>query len=139
LQITRQTDYALRTMLYLARAGENQRPATHKIAEEMLIPSSFLAKIVSQLANAGMIATTRGARGGITLAKPTNLISVYDVVEAIDGPIQLNECTHDPCVCPFGETCPVHEIWCEAEALLVAKLMKTTLAELLEREKKHQK
>lgn len=70
MQITRQTDYALRTMLYLARAGENQRPATHKIAEEMLIPSSFLLKIVSQLANAGMIATTRGLAAALPWQNP---------------------------------------------------------------------
>ena len=139
MQITRQADYALRTILYLARQEPDRQPSTRKVAEEMLIPASFLAKIVSQLAAAGFINTSRGARGGISLAKPTNLISVYDVVVAIDGPIHLNECTQDICTCPFGETCPVHEIWCEAEALLVAKLMKTTLAELLEREEKHKK
>jgi Rrf2 family protein len=139
MQITRQADYALRTMLYLARQEPDRHPPTRKIAEEMQIPVSFLAKIVSQLAVAGFINTSRGARGGINLAKPTNLISVYDVLVAIDGPIRLNECTGDPESCPFGETCPIHEIWCEAEALLVAKLMKTTLAELLEREEKHGK
>jgi len=139
MQITRQADYALRTMLYLARQKPDHQPTTRKVAGEMLIPASFLAKIVSQLAVAGFINTTRGARGGISLAKPTNLISVYDVVVAIDGPIHLNDCTGDPESCPFGDTCPIHEIWCEAEALLVAKLMKTTLAELLEREEKHKK
>lgn len=139
MQITRQADYALRTMLYLARQEPDRQPPTRKIAEEMLIPGSFLAKIISQLAVAGLINTTRGAHGGVSISKPTNLISVYDVVVAIDGPIHLNECTGDPESCPFGETCPIHEIWCEAEALLVAKLMKTTLAELLEREEKHKK
>jgi Rrf2 family protein len=139
MQITRQADYALRTMLFLARQKPDHQPPTRKVAEEMLIPTSFLAKIVSQLAVTGLINTARGARGGISLAKPTNLISVYDVVVAIDGPIHLNECTQDICTCPFGDTCPVHEVWCEAEALLVAKLMKTTLAELLEREEKHKK
>ena len=64
MQITRQADYALRAMLYLAQLEPTQRAATSQIAEEQHIPPSFLAKIISQLSIAGLIHTSRGARGG---------------------------------------------------------------------------
>jgi len=136
MQITRQADYALRAILYLARKNTEKLISTRKVAEDMLIPTSFLAKIISQLSIAGLIHTSRGTHGGVSLAKPAGSITMHDIVTAIDGPIHLNECTRDDCVCIFGETCPIHEVWLEAETLLMAKLTNTTVAELLKREKK---
>lgn len=128
MQITRQADYALRAMLYLARLESNQRAATNQIADTQKIPPSFLAKIISQLSIAGLIHTSRGARGGVSLARPAGEISVLEVVEAIDGPITLNECTISPESCPFGENCPIHDIWCSSQTELVNKLRTTTFA-----------
>lgn len=134
MQITKQADYALRAMLYLTRLEPNQRAATKRIAEEQEIPPSFLAKIISQLAIAGLIHTSRGARGGVSLARKPHEISLLDVVEAIDGPITLNECTQDPSVCVFGESCPIHEVWCQTQADLVRRLRESTFDKLLLRE-----
>lgn len=131
MQITRQADYALRAMLYLARTDPNQRASTSQIANVQQIPPSFLAKIISQLSIAGLIHTSRGARGGVTLARPTEEISLLDVVEAIDGPILLNECTHSKDGCPFGEECPIQPIWCNAQEELVNKLKSTKFADLI--------
>jgi len=122
MQITRQADYALRAVMYLAQMNSHQRAATSQIAEEQHIPPSFLAKIISQLSIAGLIHTSRGARGGVTLARPAEEISILEVVEAIDGPIALNECTHSPDACPFGEDCPMKPLWCDTQAELVKRL-----------------
>jgi len=132
MQITRQADYALRAMLYLAK--ENERVPTSKIAESQKIPSSFLAKIISQLSIAGLIHTSRGAGGGVSLARKPEEISLLDVVEAIDGPITLNECTQDPSICTFGKSCPIHEVWCETQKAMVSKLQAATFDKLLERD-----
>lgn len=129
MQITRQADYALRAMLYLAKLPPNERAATSQIAENKKIPPSFLAKIISQLSIAGLIHTSRGARGGVTLARDAKEISVLEVVEAIDGPIALNECTVSPEGCPFSEDCPIHNLWCGTQADLVEKLRKTNFAD----------
>lgn len=134
MQITRQADYALRAILYLARLEPKQRAATSLIAQEQEIPPSFLAKIISQLSIAGLINTSRGARGGVSLARKPEEISLLDVVEAIDGPITLNECVGDPSVCSFGDHCPIHEVWCEAKTELVRKLQASTFDTLLKRE-----
>lgn len=126
MQITRQADYAVRAVLYLAQLGDNQRAATSQIAEDQQIPPSFLAKIVSQLSVAGLLQTSRGARGGVSLARSPEEISLLEVVEAIDGPITLNECVMNGGVCVFGDTCPMRPIWCEAQQELVGKLESTT-------------
>ncbi len=135
MQITRQADYALRAMLYLAKLEPNQKAATSQIAEEQKIPPSFLAKIISQLSIAGLIHTSRGAHGGVSLARKPEAVSLLEVVESIDGPISLNECTLDPDVCVFSETCPIHEVWCETLKELVRKLSEKTFDKLIEREK----
>ena len=135
MQITRQADYALRAILYLARLDPQQRASTSQIAEYQQIPPSFLAKIISQLSIAGILNTSRGARGGVSLARKPEEISLLDVVEAIDGPITLNECTKDPSVCAFGEDCPIHDVWCETQAELVQQLQESTFDKLLERER----
>jgi Rrf2 family protein len=132
MQITRQADYALRAMVYLAQIEPNLRAATSQIAKEQHIPPSFLAKIISQLSIAGLIHTSRGARGGVSLARLPEAISVLEVVEAIDGPLMLNECSHDTASCAFGETCPLRPLWCETQADMVDHLRRTTFASVLE-------
>ena len=134
MQITRQADYAVRAVLHLARNGD-QRIATNMIAEEQHIPPSFLAKIVSQLSIAGLLHTSRGARGGVTLARDPKDISLLEVVEAIDGPIQLNECVGENSTCSFDDSCPLRPVWCEAHEELVAKLKGTNFAAMLVKNK----
>jgi Rrf2 family protein len=128
MQITRQADYALRAVIFLSRLDGDQKASTSAIAEEQKIPPSFLAKIVSQLSLAGLIQTSRGARGGVSLAKPPGDISILDVVEAIDGPVMLNECAGNPANCPFGESCPLQHIWCDTRQELVRRLSSATFS-----------
>jgi Rrf2 family protein len=126
MQITRQADYAVRAVLYLVQLGPDRRASTSLIAQEQKIPSSFLAKIISQLSVAGLLQTTRGARGGVSLARPAENISLLEIVEAIDGPIFLNECVIGDGICPFGDTCPIRPIWRDAQAELIDSLRTTT-------------
>jgi Rrf2 family protein len=126
MQITRQADYALRAVIYLSKLGPEERAATAQIAQEQQIPPSFLAKIVSQLSVAGLLQTSRGARGGVSLARNPGDITLLDVVEAIDGPILLNECVGCGGVCSFGESCPMKPVWHDTQAQLVAHLKGVT-------------
>jgi Rrf2 family protein len=126
MQITRQADYAVRAVVYLSEIGDGERAATSRIAEEQKIPPSFLAKIVSQLSVAGLLQTSRGARGGVSLARKPEDISLLEVVEAIDGPILLNECVADSGICVFGDTCQMRPVWCDAQSELVARLGNTS-------------
>lgn len=134
MQITRQADYAVRAVLYLARMEPNQRAATSQVAKEQHIPPSFLAKIISQLSIAGLLHTSRGARGGVTLAREPKAITLLEVIEAIDGPILLNECVGENSICSFDDDCPLKPVWCDAQEELVNRLKGTDFQQLLERE-----
>jgi Rrf2 family protein len=129
MQITRQADYAVRAMVYLVQRGPEHRAATGIIAKEKSIPPSFLAKIVSQLSVAGLLQTSRGAHGGVSLAKPAETISLLDVVEAIDGPILLNDCVGESSTCEYDDSCPLKPVWCDAQKMLIEHLSKANFAQ----------
>jgi Rrf2 family protein len=126
MQITHQADYAVRTILYLSRLEPNQRVATSEIAEQNHIPPSFLTKIISQLSIAGLIHTSRGARGGVWLARHPKDISLLDVLESIDGTLALNHCVSDPDDCTFTGECLIHRFWKEACSDLLIRLKGST-------------
>jgi Rrf2 family protein len=133
MQITRQADYAVRAVLYLAKLGVDHRAATSQIAQEQNIPPSFLAKIVSQLSVAGILQTSRGARGGVSLAKAPEEISLLEVVEAIDGPIYLNECVADNLgSCTFHDDCLIRPIWSSVQVELVNRLKGTNFGQFVQ-------
>ncbi len=130
MRVPRGADYAARGILYLARVGKDERVATSQVAKEQKIPPSFLAKIISQLSIAGLLNTSRGAHGGIKLARNARDISLLEVIEAIDGPINLNMCVEGEGNCMFEENCPLRPVWCDARKELVTKLKNTTFAQL---------
>jgi Rrf2 family iron-sulfur cluster assembly transcriptional regulator len=131
MQITNQADYAMRALLFIAQLGPGKQAPSNVIAEEMQMSRLFLSRINSQLSNAGLISTRRGARGGISLAKDPAEISIYDIIVAIDGPVHLIQCTRDPNCCGLYDECTLKNFWVETENLLVNHLKSTTLAQML--------
>ena len=132
MEISRRTDYGVRVILDLSTLPQNERASTQEIADRQNIPTPFLAKIISQLALAGLVTTYRGAGGGVTLAHTAAEISLLQVIEALEGPIRLNRCVIEPDACPQNEHCPVHEIWAKAQADLTELLSVTTFDSLTE-------
>jgi Rrf2 family protein len=80
---------------------------------------------------AGLLHTSRGARGGVSLARPAQEISLLEVVEAIDGPILLNDCVLDKNACSFSEDCPMRPVWCEAQKDLIDHLRTSNFAQFV--------
>ena len=111
MEITQETDYAVRCVLYLSETGSDRPVMIETIAAEMCIPRSFLAKILQKLAKAKIVRSFRGARGGFQLACKPKDISLLKVVEAIEGPVAMNRCTVEPRRCGFSRTCTVHPVW----------------------------
>lgn len=109
--ITRQADYAVRSVLDLALRQPDQAAFSRDIAERQDIPPSFLAKILTRLAAQGIVQTQRGVNGGVRLARSAHEITLLQVVEAIDGPLSLNLCTRGPGLCPREMDCVVHPLW----------------------------
>lgn len=130
MQITRQADYAVRAIHYLAGMENGDRATTKNIAEAQDIPPSFLAKIIAQLTVVGLLETTRGVRGGVSLARDPHEISLLEVVEAIDGPVMVNACVQDHYNCSI-EDCPVRTIWCEVQTELIQRLKNAKFSHFL--------
>ncbi|MBU2547900.1 MAG: Rrf2 family transcriptional regulator [Proteobacteria bacterium] len=114
MKLTRAGEYAIRSVLYLA--GKKDRPVVgrREIARAMDIPHAFLGKVVQALDRAGLMVLVQGAKGGCRLARPPAEISMLDVVEAVEGPLFLNECLARPESCGRSSICAVHEVWGEA-------------------------
>ena len=130
MRLTRQGDYAVRVMHDLASHAPDRPILRAQIQARQDVPAAYLAKIVQALARAGLVRTLPGARGGVTLNTPAESITLLQVIEAVEGPIQLNRCVEAPGACPRDRFCPVHPVWMRLQALLVRELSSVTMAAL---------
>ena len=129
MRLTSFTDFALRALMRLA--GEPERSfATNEIAAEFGISRNHLAKVVSNLADGGFITTQRGARGGFSLARPPQSITLGEVVRALEGPTALVECfREDGGDCVLTPRCRLKRRLAAAREAFMRELDATTLAE----------
>jgi Rrf2 family protein len=130
MQITRQGDYGIRSVLYLARQPFKKISFVTEISEEYKIPRSFLAKILQKLVKARIVRSYRGVKGGFSLARQARDISMLEVLEAIEGKICLNICLMDKKKCQFSKHCPISPVWATAQAKLAETLKKTNFEDL---------
>jgi Rrf2 family nitric oxide-sensitive transcriptional repressor len=129
MRLTRFTDYTLRTLMYLAVAGD--RPCTiAEIAAAYGISEAHLMKVVHQLGLAGDIATVRGRGGGLRLAGPAESINLGVVVRRTEADMALVPCFADTSTCTIGSCCSLHAILREALDGFLAVLDRYTLADL---------
>jgi Rrf2 family protein len=117
-------------MTYLARFPEGHVASLRDIGQAQDIPESFLAKILQSLVHGGLAVSQRGAHGGFSLGRPSVDITMRDVIEAVDGPISLNQCVLWPEDCQRSGDCEVHRAWVLAQERLMSVLGTVTLASL---------
>ena len=129
MKLSTQADYAVRAVYELARHEPGAVLHTGDIAAAQHITASRLAKVVQDLARAGLVRTQRGQRGGVMLARPAARITVRDVYEAVEGPILLCRCRQrvEPC---GDDVCDTHAFWSGVETLLTEELQTATFAAL---------
>jgi Rrf2 family protein len=130
MQITRETDYAIRCVLYLA-GKRGSVTMVDEIARNMSIPKSFLAKILQKLGRAGIARSYRGVKGGFELALEPGDISLLDVIEAVQGPVAMNVCALDRSTCDFSDSCSVHPVWVDVRREVEKILREKNFADLL--------
>ena len=134
MKITRQSEYAVRAMFYLSERGWDGRVPTAVIAEAEDIPQPFLTKVISHLATAGLVVTSRGMGGGVTLARSPEEITLLQIVEAMEGPLLLSYCLQRSGTCEFEPGCAIHDAWTDIQANLVHGMDSVTIAELVRRQ-----
>jgi Rrf2 family protein len=133
MELNRQTDYALRAVLYLA---SHPLASISEVAEAQFVPHDFLAKIMQKLSHAGIVKTARGVGGGISLARTPGEISMLDVIEALEGPLAVNRCFARPGECRREEYCAVHEELAAVQSELARMLDGIDFGHMARRERK---
>jgi len=130
IRLTKAGEYGLRAVRYLVENGDEKRISIGDISENKKIPEPFLRKLFKPLVNQGIILSTRGVSGGVRLARDPKEITVLEVVEALEGPLALNECLLEDSACEFLSECGTHDVWDEAQAAMAKVLRSKNLTDL---------
>jgi Rrf2 family protein len=132
--LSQKAKYAIKALLVLARADEDELVQVNEIAEQQNIPKKFLDLIFFELRRHGLIVSTRGREGGYSLGKPAADISIASIVRAVDGPLAPLPCAsvkfYRRCEdCDDEKTCEVRRLMREVRDAASAILDNTSLAE----------
>ena len=137
LRLTRMTDYAILVLGGLAApCGAGGLRSSADLARQTMLGQPTVAKLVKQLAAAGLVESQRGVQGGCRLARPAHAISLAEVIEAIEGPIALTACVdgaEDSCSAQHG--CFMSGNWNSVNQAIHDALGRVTLAEMLDPER----
>lgn len=130
MQITRASDYAVRVMIHLAGLPAGTQVRQSELSEATEVSGHFLSKVLQQLVRSGFVRSRRGSGGGFALAVPASDVSLLNVVEAMEGPVRLNQCIEEGPSCDRKSWCPAHLVWAEAQAAIVKVLGSKSMASL---------
>ena len=109
MRLTRQTNYAIRILMYCA-ANEGRLSRVPEIAAAYSVSELFLFKILQPLVENGFVETVRGRNGGVRLGKPAADITLFDVVRATEDNFTMAECFEsDAAECPLIDSCALNE------------------------------
>lgn len=131
MRLSSMADYAVVTMTAAARHCGGARVSAAQLAEETGLPSPTVQKLVSRLTAAGLLRSSRGAGGGLKLARPAAAISLADIVEAVEGPIALTTCIDaEREECALDACCSVKPHWPVVNAAMRGALAQVSLIQL---------
>lgn len=134
MRLTKGTDYGARGVIYLAKQPIDAVVLVADIAREEGVSESYLAKILQDLAKGGILRSHRGAKGGFSLARPPEQITLREIVELIEGPIALCRCLTPWETCDLQDTCALRPVFRRAQNQMLSVLESTTLRDLASRE-----
>ena len=132
MNITQETDYAVRALLILSQEGDEAKLDAKTIAERGSIPLRFLLKLLRKLIQSKLVKSYRGVNGGYSLAKKSKEINLKDIIEAVEGPIAINKCLAQDGICNANRLsfCTVHKSFEKVQNILCDELEKVTLEQL---------
>lgn len=129
LRISRLTDYATLLLATLAEQPERVQTAA-ALAERTRIAAPTVSKLLKQLHRAGLVTSTRGLHGGYQLARPAAQISAAAILDALEGPLALTDCSSGHGQCGIEQTCTVGRAWQRVSLAMRRALHEVTLAQL---------
>ena len=131
--------YGTRALLDLALHREEEPVLLKDIAQRQQISLLYLEHLITPLIAGGVVRSTRGARGGVSLAKPPEAIRLSEVIQLLEGSIAPVECVNNPGICTRSELCVTRDIWSELKKAMNGVLESTTLQDLVERQKRKER
>lgn len=132
LRLSKKADYALIAMRHLASGEAGSSASAREMAESYAIPPELLAKVLQRLVRAGLLRSVQGTRGGYKLVRDAQLMTVADVIQAIDGPVAVTACSPDDHNCDQYERCEIRDPLWKIKSRIVDALATVSLAELAE-------
>lgn len=129
--LSKLADYGVILGVHMAQQAASAAPTTAgSLAEATQLPVSTVAKVLKSLARAGLVTSVRGAAGGYRLARPPALITIADMVGAIDGPVGITQCTGDEDHCTRQSFCLTRPHWNRINSAVSAALSSVSLADM---------
>ena len=128
--------YGSRALLDLALHDAEGPVLLKDIARRQQISLPYLEHLIAPLIAGGLVRSTRGARGGVSLARPPEEIRLSQVIQLLEGSITPVECVDNPRICIRSELCVTRDIWDELKKAMNGILESTTLQDLIERQKR---
>lgn len=129
IRITRQTDYGIVLLTHMAGHQERRYNAT-ELAAEAHLPLPMVAKILKLLTREALLESHRGTKGGYSLGRPPEEISMAEIISALEGPIAITECIDESSGCTHQPICRVHSNWQRINEALRTALDGISLAEM---------
>src|SRR4051794_15916130 len=130
LRLSKKADYALLAMRHLAANSDRGAVSAREVAETYAIPPELLAKVLQKLVRARLLASHQGIRGGYVLARSAGLMSVAEVIQAVDGPLTVTACSDEDHSCEQYSKCNIRDPLWRIKDRIVAALSATSVAEL---------
>ena len=128
--LTQTSEYALRAMVYMARKGENNYCGVREIAAATSIPSNYLAKILQQLAKAGVLESQKGFGGGFRVTRQLGKINLLAIVDPLENISRFHRCVLGQRECSDEQACPLHDAWKRICKEYLGSLETTTLQDV---------
>ncbi len=130
LRISRLTDYGTLVLAHLS-AESGRHVSAADVASAMGIAVPTVSKLLKLLAKAGLVTSTRGAQGGYQLARDASAISAADIIDALEGPVYITECSADDSQCDLEDVCNVGGAWQRINVAIRRALDDVSLEDLL--------
>jgi Rrf2 family transcriptional regulator, iron-sulfur cluster assembly transcription factor len=134
--LTQTSEYALRAMVYMARKGEGKYSGVKDIAKATEVPSNYLAKILQQLAKAGVLESQKGFGGGFRVAHPLSKINLLAIVDPLENISRFHRCVLGQRECSEEQACPLHDAWKRICNEYLGSLENTTLQDVADFKRK---
>ena len=128
--VRRNTDYALRAMIHLAKKYGGKSISTRVIAEREDISYQLACKLMQRMNEAGLVNSTMGPKGGFGLSKEPSQINLLEIIEAVQGPLSVNRCLAEEDTCPRKDLCPLSDKMREIQDYLTGYLSGATLGDV---------